>query len=69
MLDVLPQPYHTVHAYLIRVWTLERIYGHTDGAVRRLDGSFCCLLESEVSNLWAAHGRNSAERSIGQIGQ
>ena len=69
MLDVLPRPYHAVQAYLIRVWTLERIYGHTGGAVRRLDGGFDCLLESEAWNLWAAHTVETAKRSMGQIGQ
>ena len=56
MQDMLPRPHHTVHTYLIGLWTLQRNHGHTGGTVWRLRGGFDGLLESEVSNLWAKHG-------------
>ena len=66
---MLPRPYHTVHTYLIGLWTLQRNHGHTGGAVWRLGGGFDGLLESEVSNLGQHHLKKSTEQSIGQIGQ
>ena len=49
MQDMLPRPHHTVHTYLIGLWTLQRNHGHTGGTVWRLGGGFDGLLESEVS--------------------
>ena len=45
---MLPRPYHTVHTYLIGLWTLQRDHGHVGGTVWRLGGGFDCLLESEA---------------------
>ena len=49
MQDMLPRPHHTVHTYLIGLWTLQRSHGHTGGTMWRLGGGFDGLLESEVS--------------------
>ena len=67
---MLPRPYHTVHTYLIGLWTLQRNHGHTGGTVWRLGGGFDGLLESEVSNLWAKHGQNNSCRrtALGKSG-
>ena len=65
---VLPRPYLCASVF-DRMWAPQRIHEHTGGVMCRLDGGIDSVLESEVSNLSAAHGQNTAERSIVHMGQ